>query len=297
MVYSQIDSNKRKSFALIIVFIAIILLLGWLFGKLTNYGYNGLIIAMVISIGMSLIGYYSGDKIALVTAGAQKIEKKDNPYVYRMVENLCITAGLPTPQVYLINDNAINAFAAGRDPKHASIAITAGAVEKLKNEELEGVIAHELSHIKNFDIRLMTLVAILVGTAIILSDWFFRGLFFGGRRNRDNKEGGIDGILMIVGLILMILAPIIAQLIQLALSRKREFLSDASGVLLTRYPAGLANALEKINTENQPLQRASNATAHLYISNPFGGKKNFMIKLFSTHPPIEERIVALRKMM
>ena len=225
MVYSQIDSNKRKSFALIIVFIAIILLLGWLFGKLTNYGYNGLIIAMVISIGMSLIGYYSGDKIALVTAGAQKIEKKDNPYVYRMVENLCITAGLPTPQVYLINDNAINAFAAGRDPKHASIAITAGAVEKLKNEELEGVIAHELSHIKNFDIRLMTLVAILVGTAIILSDWFFRGLFFGGRRNRDNKEGGIDGILMIVGLILMILAPIIAQLIQLALSRKREFLS------------------------------------------------------------------------
>ncbi len=297
MLYSQIDSNKRKSFILIFVFVMIILLLGWLFGKLTNYGYNGLIIAVIISIGMSLVGYYSGDKIALTTAGAKKIEKNDNPYVYRMIENLCITAGLPTPQVYLINDGAINAFAAGRDPKHASIAITTGAIEKLENEELEGVIAHELSHIKNFDIRLMTLVVILVGTAILLSNWFSRGLFFGGGRSRSQKDGGVNGILMIIGLILIILAPLIAQLIKLAISRKREFLADASGTLLTRYPTGLANALEKIKLENQPLQRASNATAHLYISNPFGSKRNSLMKLFNTHPPIEERIVALRKMM
>jgi len=298
-LYTQISSNKRKSFLLIVFFIVFIIFLGWIFGELTEFGYGGLVLAVLIATIMSLVGYFSGDKVALWTAGAKAITKKQNPYVYRMVENLCITAGLPLPKIHIISDPAINAFATGRDPKHASIAITTGAIEKLENEELEGVIAHELSHIKNYDIRLMTIVIICVGIVALLSNWFFRISFFGGGRRSSSRGGGkAQIVIMIIGLVLLIFAPIIAQLIKFAVSRKREFLADASGVLLTRYPDGLANALEKIKRHNtQPMRGANNATAHLYISNPFGHKAfKGLAKLFSTHPPIEERIAAIRSM-
>ena len=298
-MYNQIDSNKRKSALLMIIFVIIVLLIGWAFSELTDIGYAGLIIAAVVSLAVALASYFKGDKVALLATGAKgPIAKNDNPYVYRLVENLAITAGLTLPKIYIIPDPAINAFATGRNPEHASIAITAGAIEKLENEELEGVIAHELSHIKNYDILLMTIVIVLVGLIALLSDWFIRINFFGGGKKRDNQGGGKLGmILLVVGLILLILSPIIGKIIQLAISRKREFLADASGSLLTRYPEGLAKALEKIAGENMPMRKSNNATAHLYIATPFGRKKHFMSKLFTTHPPVQERIAALRKMI
>ncbi|OGY41276.1 MAG: zinc metalloprotease HtpX [Candidatus Buchananbacteria bacterium RBG_13_39_9] len=292
-MYNQIDSNKRKTVILIIIFIAFILIIGWFYGYLTDGGYSGVILALIVSLAMASFSYFGGDKLALATAGAKEIAKQDNPYVYRLVENLCITAGLPPPKVYIIPDPNINAFATGRDPQHASVAITQGAIDKLENEELEGVIAHELSHIKNFDIRLMMVVIVLVGIIALISDWMLRGFFW----NKSDRDKGGAAVLIIVGIVLAILSPLIAQLIQLAVSRKREYLADADGSLLTRYPQGLANALEKINQENiQPLRRANNATAHLYIANPFGQTKKFLSKLFSTHPPIEDRITRLRQM-
>lgn len=295
-MYSQIDSNKRKSILLIIFFIIVVVALGWFFGELLGYGYNGLIIALFISWAMALFSYYKGDKVALLTAKAREIKMEDNPYVWRLIENLCITAGIPMPKVYIIPDSGLNAFATGRDPEHASVALTAGIIQALEKSELEGVIAHELSHIKNYDIRIMTLVIILVGTIALLADFFMRSQFFGiGGRKRDNDNGGLGMILLVVGIILAILTPLIAQLIQLSISRKREFLADASGALLTRYPQGLENALLKISQSPQ-LKNANNATAHLYIANPFSGSKKFMAKMFSTHPPIEERIAALKKM-
>ncbi|NCF74975.1 MAG: M48 family metalloprotease [Xanthomonadaceae bacterium] len=291
-MYSQIDSNKRKTILLIAIFVVFITSLGWVFGKMYNFGYYGLAIAIVISISMSLFSYYEGDKVALWTAGAKPIKKQENPYVYNMVENLAITAGLPLPKIHIIQDQAINAFACGRDPKHASIAITSGAIKKLENEELEGVIAHELSHIKDYDIRLMTIVIILVGIIALMSDWMIKGQLFGlGGRDKEKNN-----VLIIIGIVLAILSPLAAKLIQLSISRKREFLADANGALLTRYPEGLARALEKIAQENIPLKRANNATSHLYISNPFKGSKNKISKMFSTHPPIQERIKALKNM-
>ncbi|PJC01896.1 MAG: zinc metalloprotease HtpX, partial [Candidatus Komeilibacteria bacterium CG_4_9_14_0_8_um_filter_36_9] len=244
-MYSQIDSNKRKTIVLMAMFIIVIIALGYLFNY--YYGdqsYGILIIAVIIAIVMSLTSYFSGDKIALATAGAKQIDKEANPYVYRMVENLCITAGTPTPKVHIIEDSAINAFATGRDPEHASIAITQGAIDKLTNEELEGVIAHELSHIKNYDIRLMMVVIVCVGIITLLADFFIRMRFYGGGKSKGNNKAG--GIIILVGIILAILSPLFAKLIQLAISRKREYLADASGAMLTRFPEGLANALEKI---------------------------------------------------
>lgn len=300
-MYNQIDSNKRKTIILIAIFIVVIILAGWAFSEFTELGYAGLVIAIIISILMSLGGYYKGDKVALLTAGAKgPIKKTDNPYAFRMIENLAITTGVPTPKVYIISDPAINAFATGRDPEHASVAITTGAIEKLENEELEGVLAHELSHVKNYDIRLMTIVIVLIGILALLSDWFIRITFWGGgRKSRSDSRGGgnAQAIMLVVGLVLLILAPLIGKLIQLAISRKREFLADASGALLTRYPEGLARALEKIEQENMPVKKANNATAHLYISSPFGRKKHSMAKFFTTHPPIQERIANLRKMI
>ena len=292
-MYNQIESNKRRSAFLIIIFIIIIALIGWLISEITDWGYGILIFAVVISIVMSVTGYFSGDKIALLTAGAKPIKKEDNPYVYRLVENLCITAGLPLPKIYLIPDAGMNAFATGRNPEKSSIALTSGIVKNLENEELEGVIAHELSHVKNFDIRLMTLVGVLVGTIVLIGDLFFRSMLFGGR-NRNSKT---HPAIMIAGFVLILLSPIVAQIIKLAVSRKREFLADASGALLTRYPEGLARALEKIGKQPAPLRRANNATAHLYFASPFGSKAGKgMAKLFSTHPGVEERVRALRKM-
>lgn len=293
-MYKQIDSNKRRTVILMIFFIAFVLVLGYFFGYLTESGYLGLSIAVIIATIMTLVSYFSGDKIALATAGAKKIQKQDSPYVYRLVENLAITAGIQTPNIYLINDAAPNAFATGRDPEHSSIALTTGLIQCLENEELEGVIAHEMSHIKNYDIRLMMVVIVLVGIVALLSDFFIRFSFFG--HSRRNSKGNISAIMAIAGIVLMILSPFIAKLIQLAVSQKREYLADASGALLTRYPQGLANALEKISQYHQPMKNANNAIAHLYIANPYFGIRKRFANLFSTHPPIEKRIQKLRSM-
>jgi len=293
-MYSQIDSNKRRTWLLMVVFIVFVLVVGWLLGQWQGSGYSGLIFAAIIALIMTLFSYFQGDKVALATSGAKPIGKEDNPYVYRLVENLCITAGLPMPKIYIINDPAPNAFATGRDPEHASIALTTGIIQQLENEELEGVIAHELSHIKNYDIRLMMVVVVLVGTIALLTHWFWRIRFFG--RNRRQSGGQAGAIIMIIGLLALILAPIVANLIKFAISRRREYLADASGSLLTRYPEGLASALEKIHRYKQPLKRANPATAHLYIANPFSGAKKGISKLFSTHPPVEERVKKLRTM-
>ena len=301
-MYNQIDSNKRKTIILMMIFIAFIVGLGYLFREIyPEYGYGPLAIAVVVSMLMSLASFFAGDKVALMSTGAKgPIKKNDNPYVYRMVENLCITAGLSMPKVYIIPDPAMNAFATGRDPEHASIALTQGIIDKLENEELEGVIAHELSHIKNYDIRLMMIVIVLVGIIALLADWMIRIRWLGGGRRSDSRDSGggqITTILMLAGVVLAILSPLIAELIKLAISRKREFLADASGSLLTRYPEGLARALEKITQESRPLRTASSATAHLFIANPFGAKAaGGFKKLFSTHPPVQERIAALRGM-
>lgn len=289
-MYKQINSNKRKSFLLMLSFVVVIVGLVWVWASYYQDGYYMVIPAAIFAGSMSLVSFYAGDKIALSTAGAKEIKKEDNPYVWRMVENLSITAGLPMPKVYIIEDSAMNAFATGRDPQHSSIALTTGIIQGLENEELEGVIAHEMSHIKNYDIRVMMVVIVCVGIITLLADWMMRSFIWRGR-DRDNKGGGI---LIIIGLVLAVLSPLFAKLIQLAVSRKREYLADASGALLTRYPEGLARALEKISAQNQPLKRPNKATAHLYISNPFS-KKN-VSNLMATHPPIEERIKVLRQM-
>jgi heat shock protein HtpX len=275
------------------IFIAVIIGLGYIFDRVWGVGdYSYVIFAILLSFGMTAISYFQGDKIALWSTGAKPIAKEDNAYVYRMVENLAITNGVPTPKIYIIEDSAINAFSTGRKPELSSIAVTRGAIEKLTNEELEGVLAHELSHVKNYDIRFMTLVAVLVGSIAILSNIFLRSQWL-PRRN-DREGGNIGAIFMIVGIVLAILSPIIAELIKLAISRRREYLADASGALLTRYPEGLARALEKIAAQNMPMKGASQATAHLFIANPFSGQK--LSSLFATHPPAKERIKRLREM-
>lgn len=290
-MYNQIDSNKRKTAVLIAIFFVFVMAVAW--GISIIYGYDAYTLvglALVFSLISSVFSYYNSDKIALRSTKAQHITKKDNPYVMRMVENLCITAGMPMPKVHIINSPALNAFATGRDPEHASIAITSGLIEALENEELEGVIAHELSHVKNYDIRVMTIVVVLVGTVALLGDMLFRMHLFGGRGR--SREGG-GGALAIAGLVLIVLSPIVAQLIKMAVSRKREYLADASGSLLTRYPEGLARALEKISQSDIKLKTANAATAHLFIAEPF--KRKFK-GLMSTHPPVEERIKKLRGM-
>jgi heat shock protein HtpX len=242
---------------------------------------------------MSLVSYWWSDTIVLSMSGAKLVEFDDNKELYRIVENLAITAGLPTPKIYTIDDTAMNAFATGRDPEHGVICFTTGLLSRLEKSEIEGVAAHELSHIGNRDTLISTLVVILVGFVALLADWFRHFAWFGGNRDNDNR-GQLQIILIVIALILSILAPIAATLIQLAISRKREFLADASGALLTRYPDGLASALEKISGDTEPLEAANRATAPLYIANPFKGKK--VSGLFMTHPPVEERIVALRDM-
>ncbi len=294
--YDFVSQNKLKSFLLIALFITFVGLLGWFVGAWTDFGISGLVFALIIAIAMTLGGYFAGDKLALAVARATgPLTKDQNPYLYNLVENLCLTAGLPRPKIYVIADPAINAFATGRDPLHASMAVTTGAIEKLENEELEGVVAHELSHIRNYDVRLMMLVLVLVNVVILLARWWFSAGRIGQRRSGD--RGNIGGLFALVGLVLLILSPLIAQLIQLAVSRRREFLADAAGALLTRYPAGLASALQKIGTENtRPMVAANEATAHLYFDTPFGRSGRSLAKLFMSHPPIEERIAALRKM-
>lgn len=280
-----------------VFFMVFITTLGFIYGKATGYGVSYAAIALIISGLMTLTSYYYSDKMVLAISRARQIKKESNPELFRIVENLSIGSGLPMPRIYIIEDTAPNAFATGRNPKHSVICVTSGILQKLDKVELEGVIAHELSHIGNFDIRLMAIVSILVGVVTLMADFFTRSLWYG--RRRDSKNGGnIQAIFLLIGLILTIISPIIATLVQLTISRKREYLADASGVLLTRYPEGLARALEKISKDKEPLEAANNATAHLYIANPFKGKdaKNWLAGLFNTHPPIEERIKILRGM-
>lgn len=274
------------------VFFLIIIAIGWAFSA----AYNApeiLYIAVVISLCMNVGSYWYSDKLVIAMTGAKPVFKKDNPDLWNIVENLSITAGLPMPKVYVVDDQAPNAFATGRDKEHAVVAVTTGLLSVLNRTELEGVVAHELSHIGNRDILISTIAVVLAGFIAILSNMFLRMARFGGSRNNRNG-GGLQAIGLIVGLLLAILAPIAATLIRLAVSRKREFLADASGALLTRYPEGLASALEKISRYGQPMQRANDATAHLFISNPFGSSKG-LHALFMTHPPVEERTKALRE--
>lgn len=292
-LYTQVSKNVFKTWLLISLFLVFIIGLGYLF----SYNLQDpsiLYIAVAFSFLMSFVSYWFSDKIALAISRARELSHEENPELFHIVENLCITAGLPTPKIYVIDEPAINAFATGRNKEHAVVAVTRGAIEKLNKNEIEGVIAHELSHIGNRDILLATVIVVLVGFVSLLSHWFLRFSFFGGRRSRDNQGGQIGSILALAGLILAILSPLAATLIQLAISRKREFLADADGALLTRYPEGLASALEKIAQDQTPLPVANDAAAHLYIANPF--KKKRFSSLFMTHPPIEERIRILRGM-
>ena len=293
-LYTYAESNTRKTWLYLTFFFLLIIGVGWVF----SYYYQNQVIlyfAVIFSIFSSFLSYWYSDKVVLAMTKAKPIEKKENPELYRMVENLCIAAGLPLPKIYILEEVQPNAFATGRNAKHAVVVVTRGLLNKLEKTELEGVIAHELSHIGNKDMLLMTIVVILAGIIAILSNLFLRISFYSGGKRNDSKGSG-GTILAILGIAAIILAPLAATMIQLAISRKREFLADASGALLTRYPEGLARALEKISQDSNPLKVASNSTAHLFISSPFRGKQSvsWFTKLFMTHPPIEERIRTLR---
>jgi heat shock protein HtpX len=291
-LYDQADKNTRLTWVYITGFLVFVMGIGYVFAGAMN---NSVIlyVAVIFSIIMSFGSYWWSDKIVLAMSGAKEVTHDNARELYHVVENLCITAGLPVPKIYIIEDSAPNAFATGRDPQHAVICVTTGILDKLEKTELEGVLAHELSHIGNRDILLSTVVVVLVGFVTLLADWFRNWTFFGGKSD-DRDRGQLGMILMVAAIILSVLAPFAAMLMQLAISRKREFLADADGALLTRYPEGLARALEKISNDQEPLEAANRATAHLYIANPFKGKK--LSKLFMTHPPMEERIAALRGM-
>ena len=293
-IYNQADKNMRLTWVYITGFLIFVIGVGYVFAGAMNS--SGILYgAVIFSVVMSFGSYWWSDKIVLAMSKAKEVTHEDNREIYHLVENLCITAGLPTPKIYIIEDSAPNAFATGRDKEHGVICLTTGIIDKLEKAELEGVLAHELSHIGNRDILLSTIVVILVGFVTLMADWFRNWTIFGGRnRDEDNGGGQLQMILMVVAILLSILAPIAAMLMQLAISRKREFLADADAALLTRYPEGLARALEKISGDQEPLESANRATAHLFIVNPFKGKK--MMKLFMTHPPVEERISALRNM-
>lgn len=297
-LYNNVSSNQRKTWLLLVGFSVFIILAAYIFAAAMNepailYG------VVIFSIISSFVSYWWSDKIVLAMSGAHEVSHDSNRELFHIVENLCITAGLSQPKIYLIEDSAPNAFATGRDPEHAVIAVTSGLLDKLEKSELEGVIAHELSHIGNRDILLATIVTVLVGIVVLLADWFRRWSFFGGRKSNDNRENGqLALIITVIAIILSILAPLFAYLMQFSISRKREFLADANGALLTRYPEGLARALEKISQDTEPLEVANRATAHLYFSSPFkedsGQRVSWFTKMFMTHPPVAERLQALR---
>ncbi len=295
-LYQDSDSNKRKTWFLMSGFFFLVMLVGF---AVSRYFDNAifLVAAVLFSVVSSFVSYWWSDKIVLGMSGAKLVDHDNGREIYHLVENLCITAGLPLPKIYIIEDSAPNAFATGRDPEHAVIALTTGILTKLDKAELEGVIAHELSHIGNRDILISTVATVLVGTIVLITDWATRSAMFGGRDRDDNNNSGWIGFLIII--LLSILAPLSAQLLQLAVSRKREFLADASGALLTRYPEGLARALEKISADPEELEVANRATAHMYIVSPLKGddenkKVSWLSKAFMTHPPVGERIAKLR---
>lgn len=296
-LYTQQSRNVWRTWLLMCLFFVIVIAIGYFI----SYYYDNpaiLVIAVIFALAMNMTSYWYSDKISLSLARAVPANREDNLELFQIIENLSITAGLPMPKVYIIPDPAPNAFATGRDKNHSSVAVTSGLLGMMDKNELSGVLAHELSHIGNRDILLSTVVVVLVGFISIIAYIFTRSMWLGGGRRRGNsREGEVGLIIMIVGVIFVVLSPIIAQLIQLAISRKRESLADTDGALLTRYPEGLASALEKIEAYGRPMATANNATAHLYISNPFGeGASRGVAKLFMTHPPTEERIKALREM-
>jgi heat shock protein HtpX len=301
LAFQEVASNKFRSVILMAVFIAMIAVLGAAFGFYYGSIWFGVALACVAAMFYSLIMWFSGDSMILSMSGAKPVSREQNPHLYHTVEGIAIAAGLPTPKAYIINDTALNAFATGRDPKHASICFTSGILNKLSREELEGVIAHEMSHVGNFDIRFMMLTVVLVGVVTLMSDFLLRSFLWGGKSNEKRDAGQLGIILILVGLVLAILSPIIAQLVKLAISRKREFAADANAAILTRYPKGLANALRKISSDPDPLvDTANKATASLYISSPFRrtgkGSGGALANLWSTHPPISERIKRLEEM-
>lgn len=308
--YTQVSANRFKTYLIMLLFAFFITFIVYVFTVALGFrgpsalGFSG--IALIIAGIMNFFSYYYSDKLVMAISGAKQIQKKDNPTLFRTVENLCIASGLPLPKIYIIDDTAPNAFATGRDPRHAAIAFTKGITDKLTKLELEGVTAHELSHVGNYDTRLMTIVSILVGTVALAADFFLRMSFYSGR---DRNDRGSNQVFMLIGIVMAFLAPIVATLIQLAISRKREFLADASGALLTRNPDSLAGALLKISQDKEPLEAANKATAHLYIVNPFKqdvkgkvypeqsrGAIGWFSGLFNTHPPIEQRVKVLRSM-
>ncbi len=295
--YEHISANKWRSLLLLFVFSLLIILIGFLFGAVYGSPIGGMSVAFIIAIIYSLIGFYAGDRMILATSHAKPVTKKDDPFLINTVEGLAIAAGIQVPKVYMIEETSINAFATGRDPKHASITVTSGARKRLSRTELEGVLAHEMSHIGNYDIRFMMLVTILVGVVALMSDAMLRSFFYGGHRGGNGERRGGNAILLVLAIVLAILAPIIAQLIRLAVSRQREFLADATGAKLTRYPPGLASALGKIKVDHDKVvDTANKATAHLYIENPLRNVKGRINSMFATHPPIDERIKRLEAM-
>jgi len=297
-VYELQDRNKRRSAVVIAAFIAFVVGVGWVFARLFDYGPGAIGIALIFAGLMSFASYWWSDKIILTLSNARPADRKRDFHFFTVTENLAMAAQIPLPKLYIVEDSAPNAFATGRDPQHAVVCATTGLLQKLDRSELEGVVAHEISHIKNYDTRLMSIVTILVGMITLLSDWFLRGARF-GRGNKDKDEGNLGVILLLLGIFLALLSPLIAKLMQLALSRGREFLADSSAAMLTRYPEGLARALEKIAADREPLEAANKATAHLYIVNPlknFHSGVGWFANLFNTHPPVEERIRILREM-
>lgn len=297
-VYELQDKNRLKSTIIMFVFAIFITSIVWFFARVFNYGPGVVGFALILSGLMSFTSYWWGDKIILAISRARPANREKDFHFYTVAENLAIIAQIPPPRLYVIEDSAPNAFATGRDPQHAVVCVTRGLLEKLDRSELEGVIAHEISHIKNYDTRLMSIVSILVGMITLIGDWFLRGFSF--RARKDEEEKNLGAILFLLGIILALLSPIVAQLIQLAISRRREFLADSSAVMLTRYPEGLARALEKLAADKEPLEAANKATAHLYIVNPLKNLHpgvGWFANLFNTHPPIEERIKILKQMM
>lgn len=291
-LYTHQEQNVAKTWVIMAAFFGVVMAVGWAISWYFNNP-GILLFAVLFSVGMNIFAYWNSDKVVIAMAGAKAADEAQYQELHRVVENLAITAGLPKPKIYIINDPAPNAFATGRNKEHAAVAVTTGLLSMMERTELEGVLAHELSHIGNRDMLVSTIAVVLVGFVTLASDFFLRSaLWGGGGNNRDSKN---NPVLMILAVALIVLAPVVATLLQLAVSRKREFLADASGALLTRYPEGLASALRKIGAYSQPMRRANNATAHLYIANPFGPKAGLsgLARLFMTHPPIEARIKAL----
>ena len=302
MLYDRVSRNIRKSWALIFVFILLVGAIGWVFGEFTGFGFWGLPVAVGISILMSWGAYFSSDKIALSMSRAKPADEVEDRQLHNLIEGLALGAGMPKPRVYVVEDEAPNAFATGRNPEHAAIAVTRGLMQKMSRDELEGVLAHELAHVKNRDTLVMTLAVTLVGVIILLADWMMRALWWGGH-GRSDRNNSLGLPFAIIGIVLLITAPFFAQMLQFAISRQREFLADAEAVVITRYPDGLIGALEKLRSDQTVVRTASKATAHLWIESPIarhadeGSSKQgaWLNRMFDTHPPLEARIAALRE--